>query len=90
MEAAARQFATGKKAMVLRNGYFSWRWTDIFDTGDIPSESVVVQARPCNVVEGKQQFAPPPIEEPIKEAHPEPPPIRRLRRIDSANIEVPK
>lgn len=63
MEAVARQFATGKKAMVLRNGYFSWRWTDIFDTGDIPSESVVVQARPCNVVEGKQQFAPPPIEE---------------------------
>jgi len=63
MEAVARQFATGKKAMVLRNGYFSWRWTDIFDTGDIPSESVVVQARPCNVVKGKQQFAPPPIEE---------------------------
>jgi aspartate aminotransferase-like enzyme len=40
MEAVARQFATGKKAMALRNGYFSWRWTDIFETCDIPSSEV--------------------------------------------------
>eukprot|EP00962_Isochrysis_galbana_P059044 scaffold32422_cov94-Isochrysis_galbana.AAC.1 len=31
MEAAARQFATGKRALVLRNGFFSYRWTQIFD-----------------------------------------------------------
>jgi len=43
MEAVARQFATGKKVMTLRNGYFSWRWTDIFDTCNIPSESIVMQ-----------------------------------------------
>ena len=30
MEAVARQWATGKKVLVLRNGYFSYRWTDIF------------------------------------------------------------
>ena len=29
MEAVARQWCTGKKALVLRNGYFSYRWTDI-------------------------------------------------------------
>ena len=31
MESVARQWATNKKVMVLRNGYFSYRWTDIFD-----------------------------------------------------------
>ena len=36
MEAVARQFATGKKAMVIRNGWFSYRWTQIFEAGDIP------------------------------------------------------
>ena len=30
MEAVARQFATGKKALVIRNGWFSYRWTQIF------------------------------------------------------------
>ena len=45
MEAVARQFATGKKAMVLRNGWFSYRWTQIFDMGHIPAQTVVLKAR---------------------------------------------
>lgn len=45
MESVARQFATGKKVMVLRNGWFSYRWTQIFDMGSIPSESMVMKAR---------------------------------------------
>ena len=45
MEAVARQFATGKKAMVIRNGWFSYRWTQIFDMGQIPSSSTVLKAR---------------------------------------------
>ena len=45
MESVARQFATGKKVMVLRNGWFSYRWTQIFDMGSIPSESIVMKAR---------------------------------------------
>ncbi len=45
MEAVARQFATGKKAMVIRNGWFSYRWTQIFDMGHIPAESTVLKAR---------------------------------------------
>jgi len=45
MEAVARQFATGKKALVIRNGWFSYRWTQIFDMGHIPSESIVLKAR---------------------------------------------
>ena len=45
MEAVARQFATGKKTLVIRNGWFSYRWTQIFDMGRIPSESIVLKAR---------------------------------------------
>ncbi|MFN7221823.1 MAG: aminotransferase class V-fold PLP-dependent enzyme [Burkholderiales bacterium] len=45
MEAVASQFATGKKVMVLRNGWFSYRWTQIFDMGQIPSSSIVLKAR---------------------------------------------
>jgi aspartate aminotransferase-like enzyme len=62
MEAVARQFATGKKCLVVRNGWFSYRWTQIFDMGHIPAESQVFKARP--VAPGRQApFAPAPIEE---------------------------
>ncbi len=62
MEAVARQFATGKKALVIRNGWFSFRWSQIFEMGHIPSEETVLKARP--IAEGRQQaFAPAPIDE---------------------------
>ncbi|MEY4756256.1 MAG: hypothetical protein RJA34_1154 [Pseudomonadota bacterium] len=48
MESVARQFATGRKALVIRNGWFSYRWTQIFDMGSIPSEAVVLKARRLN------------------------------------------
>lgn len=62
MEAVARQFATRKKCLVIRNGWFSFRWTQIFETGSIPSESTVLKA---GRVDDKKHaaFAPAPIEE---------------------------
>ena len=66
MEAVARQFASGKKCMVIRNGFFSFRWTQIFEMGHIPSESKVLKARP--VEEGSQpSYGPPPVEEVVAE-----------------------
>jgi aspartate aminotransferase-like enzyme len=44
MEAVARQFATGKKALVIRDGFFSYRWSQIFDMGGIPSSHTVLKA----------------------------------------------
>ena len=62
MEAVARQFATGKKCLVIRTGWFSYRWSQIFEMGGIPSEAIVLKARP--VAPGrKAAFAPPPIDE---------------------------
>ena len=45
MEAVARQFATDKNVLVIRNGWFSYRWTQIFDLGRIPAHSTVLKAR---------------------------------------------
>ena len=45
MEAVARQFASGKRVMVIRNGWFSYRWTQIFEMGTIPEESIVLKAQ---------------------------------------------
>ena len=62
MEAVARQFATGKNCLVIRNGWFSYRWTQIFEMGDIPASSVALKAR--QVAEGSQApFEPVPVEE---------------------------
>ncbi|WP_419901730.1 aminotransferase class V-fold PLP-dependent enzyme [Kiloniella sp.] len=62
MEAVARQLATDKKCLTIRNGWFSFRWTQIFDAGKIPSDSIVMKAR--QITEGTQApFAPAPIEE---------------------------
>jgi len=44
MEAVARQFATNQKCLVLRNGWFSFRWSQIFAMGSIPSEETVMKA----------------------------------------------
>lgn len=45
MEAVARQFAAGKHVMVVRNGWFSYRWTQIFEMGNIPASHTVLKAR---------------------------------------------
>ena len=73
MEAVARQFGTGKHCLVIRNGWFSYRWTQIFEMGGIPSQATVLKAR--RIAEGKQAaFAPPPLAEvlaSIREQRPE-------------------
>jgi len=65
MESVARQFATGKKALVIRNGFFSYRWSQIFEAGAIPSDEIVLKARRQG--DGSQDpFAPAPIDEVVE------------------------
>jgi aspartate aminotransferase-like enzyme len=64
MEAVARQFATGRKCLVIRNGWFSYRWTQILEMGNIASASTVLKARRAQG--GRHApFAPPPLAEVI-------------------------
>ncbi|MFM8623632.1 MAG: aminotransferase class V-fold PLP-dependent enzyme [Betaproteobacteria bacterium] len=62
MESVARQFATGKHVMVVRNGWFSYRWTQIFEMGHIPASHSVMKAR--RITDASQApWAPAPIAE---------------------------
>jgi aspartate aminotransferase-like enzyme len=65
MEAAARQFATGKKAIVLRNGFFSYRWTQIFESCGIPTDHLVLKAQAVDD-SPKPQFAPHPVDQVVE------------------------
>ena len=62
MEAVARQFADGEKVMVIRNGWFSYRWSQIFQMGGIPAEETVMMARRTGNAPDAP-FAPPPLDE---------------------------
>ena len=62
MESVARQFAKDQKVLVVRNGWFSFRWTQIFDQGVSPAHAEVAKARP-DTAAADQQFSPVPAEE---------------------------
>ena len=62
MEAVARQFAGGERVMVIRNGWFSYRWSQIFEAGGLPSDETVLMARRTGN-EAQAPFAPPPAAE---------------------------
>lgn len=62
MEAVARQFGQAANVLVVRNGWFSFRWSQIFDAGGFGDETTVMKARRTgNAVDAP--FAPAPIEE---------------------------
>jgi len=62
MESVARQFATGKNVLVIRNGWFSYRWTQIFDMGNIPTHATILKARRLSN-DSQAAWIPCPIEE---------------------------
>ena len=62
MEAVARQFATGRKCLVIRNGFFSFRWSQILDMGSIASDTLVLKARKTDN-DPQAPFSPAPVDE---------------------------
>jgi aspartate aminotransferase-like enzyme len=72
MEAVARQFGQGR-VLIVRNGWFSFRWSQIFDAGGFAGETTVVMARQTGN-DARAPYAPPPVEEVvarIRETKPE-------------------
>ena len=83
MEAVARQFATGKKALVIRNGWFSYRWSQILDMGQIPATTTVFKAR--RVADQHQAaFAPAPIAEVVAAIHAQRPDVVFAPHVETA------
>ena len=62
MEAVARQFGQGAKALIVRNGWFSYRWSQIIETGAFSEGTEVLKARQSGN-DSRSPFAPAPIEE---------------------------
>ncbi len=62
MESVARQFAGGARCLVVRNGWFSYRWTQILDMGDFATGCHVLKARPTSE-DVQAAWAPAPVEE---------------------------
>lgn len=89
MEAVARQFATNKDVLVVRNGWFSYRWTQIFEMGDIPANEIVMKARQTGQ-SSQSPFAPAPIEEVVARIHAEKPDVVFAPHVEtSAGIILP-
>jgi len=65
MEAVARQFAKGANVLVVRNGWFSYRWSQIIETGDLTASTTVMKARQSGNA-STSPFAPAPIEEVVE------------------------
>lgn len=84
MESIARQLAAGRKCLVIRNGWFSYRWSQIFDMGAIPSQAIVLKARPARPGP-KAPFAPPPIEEVVETIRREKPELVLAPHVETAS-----
>ncbi len=85
MEAVARQFATGKKVLVIRNGFFSYRWTQIFEAGSIPSEEIVMKARRTGNGGADAPFEPAPIAEAVAAIKAEKPALVFAPHVETAS-----
>ena len=84
MEAVARQFARNQRCMVLRNGWFSYRWSQIFEMTELPAEELVLKARQTG--EGEQApFAPAPIDEVVAAIHAEKPAVVFAPHVETAS-----
>ena len=84
MEAVARQFAGDRHVLVLRNGWFSYRWTQIFEMGRIPSSCSVLKARRARA--GAQEpFAPAPIDEVVRTIRAERPAVVFAPHVETAS-----
>ena len=84
MEAVARQFARDQRCLVLRNGWFSYRWSQIFEATGLPTEEIVIKAR--QVSEGDQApFAPAPIDEVVATIHAQKPAVVFAPHVETAS-----
>jgi aspartate aminotransferase-like enzyme len=65
MEAVARQLATGRRCLIVRNGLFSYRWSQIIEAGSVAREATVCRARPVSD-ERNAPWVPPPVAEVVE------------------------
>ncbi|WP_374530368.1 aminotransferase class V-fold PLP-dependent enzyme [Novosphingobium sp.] len=85
MESVARQFATAKRVMVIRNGFFSYRWSQIFEAGAIPASETVMKARRVGNSGPTAPFAPAPVDEVVAAIRAEKPEVVFAPHVETAS-----
>ena len=89
MEAIARQFVRDARVMVIRNGWFSYRWSQIIDAGELASQTTVLAARQL-ADETDAPFAPLPLDDILAKIRAEKPDIVFCPHVEtSAGLMVP-
>ncbi len=84
MEAVARQFANSAKVLIVRNGWFSYRWTQIFEEGGLGGGAVICKARPLG--KGAQDpWAPCPVDEVVAAIRKEKPQLVFAPHVETAS-----
>ena len=86
MEAVARQFADGQKVLVIRNGFFSFRWSQILEMGKLtaPANITVLKARRTG--DGAQApWVPAPIDEVVATIEREKPAVVFAPHVETAS-----
>ncbi|WP_373182957.1 aminotransferase class V-fold PLP-dependent enzyme [Halomonas campaniensis] len=90
MEAVARQFAKERRCLVIRNGWFSYRWSQILEMGRIPADINVLKARRLDEDNPTSPFRPAHIEEVIESIRDQQPDIVFMPHVEtSAGIMLP-
>jgi aspartate aminotransferase-like enzyme len=84
MESVARQLVSGGKALVIRNGFFSYRWSQIFEAGSIPAAEVVLKAQRQGP-DALAPFAPAPIEMVVASIHADRPDVVFAPHVETAS-----
>ena len=84
MEAVARQFGQGARALVVRNGWFSFRWSQIFEAGGFGGEVTVMKARQTGN-EAVAPFAPAPVSEVVEAIRREAPQIVFAAHVETSS-----
>ncbi len=83
MEAVARQFARGANVLVVRNGWFSYRWSQIIESGALTGSVTVLKARETGNT-SPSPFAPAPIEDVVAAIHEQRPNVVFAPHVETA------
>ncbi|MGO1626732.1 MAG: alanine--glyoxylate aminotransferase family protein, partial [Halomonadaceae bacterium] len=84
MESVARQFATDETVMVIRNGWFSYRWTQIIEQGRLTEQHTVLKARRLNPDDAQSPFIPVPAEDAAERIRAEKPAVVFAPQVETA------
>ncbi|MBK8972045.1 MAG: alanine--glyoxylate aminotransferase family protein [Hahellaceae bacterium] len=84
MEAIARQFVQGQRCLVIRNGWFSYRWSQILEMGRLSDEIIVLKAAPLST-DAQAPWAPAPLDQVLDTIRQEKPAVVFAPHVETAS-----